>query len=309
MNPACLPTLPACPDLLARAARASGDDRGTWLRLAPPALQGALIALVGRDMGGRGLQSAQRLSHFPASPFVSISWFHGGTGGMMARDGNGPRWTPFGAPVMVCGTQSHPLTTRASDGGRGYIACFAADAARALFELDLAAIQDRFQPVDEAVGPQWRALWNDLLASAEVDLPGVLERHLAARWQALRGRAGPQPSLRQLGRHWVERLAWQARQWGRTHGARQVERRVKAFSGRSLRDWQALVRTEGLYFAARDRHVAGQDMDWAELAHAQGFADQSHMIRAARRITGFSPTEFAQRFAHDESFWFYRLWI
>lgn len=309
MECACHPTPAACPDPLARAARAAHDDPGTWLRTAPPALQGALVALVGRDTSGRRLQSAQRLTHFPASPLVSISWVHGAASGTMARTDDGPRWTPFGATMVVCGTQSQPLTTWTPAGGRGYIACFTADAARALFELDLAAIQDRFQPVDAVMGPQWRGLRDALMTSADTELPRVLERHLAPRWQALQGRAGAQASLRQLGRHWVERLAWQAHEWGRTHGTRQVERRVKAFSGRSLREWQALVRTEGLYFAARDRHASGQHLDWAALAQAQGFADQSHMIRAARRITGFSPTEFAQRLVDDESFWLYRLWV
>jgi AraC-like DNA-binding protein len=93
------------------------------------------------------------------------------------------------------------------------------------------------------------------------------------------------------------------------HSARHVERRIKSFSGRSMREWQALVKTEGLFFAARDRYEAGQPFDWAALAQDEGFADQAHMSRAAKRLTGFSPSEFAQRFIEDESFWLYRLWV
>ncbi len=33
------------------------------------------------------------------------------------------------------------------------------------------------------------------------------------------------------------------------------------------------------------------------------------MSRVAKRVTGFSPTEIADRFAEDESFWLYRLWV
>jgi len=88
-----------------------------------------------------------------------------------------------------------------------------------------------------------------------------------------------------------------------------VERRIKSFSGRSLREWQSLVRTEGLFFAARARFDAGLPFDWATLAQDEGFSDQAHMIRSVKRITGFSPTEFAQRFTDDESFWMYRLWV
>jgi len=67
------------------------------------------------------------------------------------------------------------------------------------------------------------------------------------------GRASGRPSPRQFGRNWVERLALRVHEW-RDTSARQVERRVKSFSGRSLRQWQALVRATGMFFAARDRY-------------------------------------------------------
>jgi AraC-like DNA-binding protein len=291
-----------------RAARAAGASHEA-LRLAPASLQGALLALVTRETSRLALDDAQRLTHFPASPFVTLSWFRGADVGLVTPGPHGPDWSPFGAPVMVSGTQSRPSVSWAPTTGCGYVACFNPDAAQALFGLDLAAIQDRFVPVGEAIGPEFAPLWEALLASASADIPDVLEHHLARRWQALQGRDSNRPSLQQLGRHWVERLAWQAGQWGRVHSPRHVERRVKSFSGRSLREWQAIVRTEGLFFAARERHEAGLPFDWPTLALDEGFTDQAHMIRSVKRITGFSPTEFAQRFAEDESFWMYRLWV
>jgi len=280
-----------------------------WLRLAPASLNGALVALIGRDTSRLTLSSAQRLSHFPASPLVTVSWYHGVDAGLVLRSPDGPRWERFGARVVISGTQSQPTVSWAPTTGRGYMACFTADAARALFDLDLAAIQDRFVPAERAVGAHWAPLWAALCTCAEADIPEVLERHLAGRWQALHGRVSSQPSLRQLGRSWVERLGWQAREWSRMHSSRHVERRVRAFSGRSLREWEALVRSEGLFFAARDRYDAGQAIDWSALAQDQGFADQAHMSRTAKRITGFAPSEFARRFVEDESFWIYRLWV
>jgi AraC-like DNA-binding protein len=304
-------TLLLCPDPLERAPRAciGGNASSEWLRLAPASLQGALVALVGRDTGKLSLNSAQRLSHFPASPLVTISWYRDMEAGLVEHGKHGPGWQPFGARAVIGGSQSHPIVSWAPTTGCGYIACFTADAAQALFELDLAAIQDRFVPVGQVMSDKWAPLWDALLASKDADLLAVLDSHLAPRWQALQGRATAQPSLRQLGRHWVERLAWQAQEWRRVHSPRHVERRIKSFSGRSLREWQSLVKTEGLFFAARDRHEAGQPFDWAALAQDEGFADQAHMSRAARRITGFSPKEFARRFIEDESFWIYRLWV
>jgi len=132
---------------------------------------------------------------------------------------------------------------------------------------------------------------------------------MAPRWRALQETPTHLASLHRIGRHWFEQLAWQAMQWRRTQSPRQVERRIKAMSGRSLREWRSLVRTEGLFFAARARYEAGLPFDWAGLAHDEGFADQAHLVRAAKRITGFCPTEFARRYAEDESFWMYRLWV
>jgi len=291
-----------------RALRAAGAAHES-LDLAPASLQGALLALVTRDTRTLLLDDAQRLTHFPASPFVTLSWFRGADVGLVAPGPHGPAWSPFGPGVFVSGTQSHPSVSWAPTTGCGYVACFNADAAQALFGLDLAAIQDRFVPVGAATGPEFAPLWEALAASDGATAAGVLETHLARRWQGLQGRDTRRPSLQQLGRHWVERLAWKAGQWGRVHSPRHVERRIKSFSGRSLREWHSIVRTEGLFFAARERHEAGLPFDWATLALDEGFTDQAHMIRSVRRITGFSPTEFAQRFEQDESFWMYRLWV
>jgi AraC-like DNA-binding protein len=293
-----------CPAPLARAPRASaGADR---LQLPPPSLQGALVALVTRDTRTVPLDDAQRMSHFPASVLVAISWYRDLDVGLIGPD---QRWQSFGSDLLISGSRSQPLVSWAPTTGWGAMACFHADAAQALFGVDLAAVQDRFVPVEQAIDAQFAPLWQALRSCPDEATMGVLEQYLAPRWQALQGRATAQASLRQLGRNWVERLAWQAQDWSRTHSARHVERRVKAFSGRSLREWQSLVRTEGVFYAASDRHDAGQPFDWAGLAHEHGFADQAHMNRMAKRITGFAPGEFAQRFIEDESFWVYRLWV
>ena len=304
-----LPQQTPCPDPFKRAPRAAGDVPSQWLRLAPASLQGALVALAARDSTVLTLDSAQRLTHFPASAMVTISWFRDIDLGLVERGDEGPVWRPFGAQVVISGGSSRPTVSWAPTTGHGYIACFNADAAQALFGFDLAAIVDRFVPVEQVISEEFAPLWAALLASSDAQLLEVLESHLAPRWQALQGRIAASTSLRQLGRHWVERLAWQAHQWRSVHSPRHVERRIKSFSGRSMREWQSLVRTEGLFFAARDLHEAGRPFDWAELAQDEGFSDQPHMNRMVKRITGFAPGEFAQRFVEDESFWMYRLWV
>lgn len=302
------PLLPLL-DTMARAPRACGEGKHPHdrLYLAPPLLEGAMLALARRDTSQLVLNDAQRLSHFPASPMVTLSWFDGpGVGLLDARGG----WRPFSASVMVAGSQSRPLVTWSPTTGRGYIACFLPDVAQALFGLDLAAVQDRFVPAHEVVVPECLPMFEALVAAADdAATLRVLEQHLGERWRSMQGRASTRPSLRQLGRHWVARLGLLAHEWRNTHSARQVERRIKSFSGRSLREWQSLTRTEGAFFAARERYENGQPFDWATLALDEGFADQAHMSRTVKQICGFSPTEFADRFIEDESFWMYRLWV
>jgi AraC-like DNA-binding protein len=299
--------IPPCPSPTARAPRVLGaDGPRDRLLLAPPALQEVLVALVSRDTSHLVLDDAQRLSHFPASPLVCLSWYHGLDAGLVDARG----WHAFGARVVISGSQSHPTASWAPTTGRGCMACFAPDVAQQLFGLDLAAVQDRFVPAQEVMGPEWTPFFDALLGAADdAAVMAVLSECLAARWRIVQGRASGRPSLRQFGRHWVEQLAWRAHEWRRTASTRQVERRVKAFSGRSLRQWQALTRTEGLFFAARERYEHGHSFDWATLAQDEGFADQAHMSRAVKHITGFAPTEFTQRFIEDESFWIYRLWV
>lgn len=302
-----------CPARYARARRVSGNIGSAphnCLVPAPPALQGVLAALVGRDTRMVDLTAAQRLSHFPASPLIALSWYHGLDAGLVHDTADGPVWRPFGARVVLSGSQSQPITSWAPTTGRGYMACFTADVAQALFGIELAAIHDRFVPAHAVLDAGWAPLFDALLgAPDDAATMAVLEQHLTARWRAIKGDASPLASVRQLGRHWVERLALKAHAWQRDVSPRHVERKIKSYSGRSLREWQALVRTESLFFAARDRYDAGTPFNWAELALEQGFADQAHMSRAARQITGFPPGEFAQRFIEDESFWMYRLWV
>lgn len=48
-------------------------------------------------------------------------------------------------------------------------------------------------------------------------------------------------------------------------------------------------------------------VDLAGLATEAGFADQSHLGREVRRVTGLSPRQLDALMRTDEAFWFYRL--
>lgn len=296
-----------------RAPRLVAENEAltTRLHVAPANLQGAVVAIISRDTRGLPLSSEQRLTHIPASPLVCLSWFQDMDAGLVEDTNGTPIWRPFGAPLVISGSQTLPTVSWAPSTGRGGMICFTPDVAQSLLGLNLGDIQDRFVSAHELLDSTWRPLF-DAICQATDDQATIeaLKLHLAPRWQQIQGRSSSSaPSLSHLGRHWVQTLALQASNWRRTHSPRQVERRIKAFSGRSLREWQTLVRTEGIFFAARQRQEMGLPFDWATLALEEGFADQAHLSRTSKRITGFSPSEFAQRFVDDESFWLYRLWV
>ncbi len=92
---------------------------------------------------------------------------------------------------------------------------------------------------------------------------------------------------------------------------RQTERRIKQWAGLPLRDLRRLVRAEEAFL--KTRIVRASDTpdyapDWAAIAAEDGFADQSHLCRETRRISGLSPAELKKAVAEDECFWVYRIW-
>lgn len=77
-------------------------------------------------------------------------------------------------------------------------------------------------------------------------------------------------------------------------------------TGQSRRDLLAHARAEELFVhfmttRKRDKNTL------AEVAAEAGYADQSHMGREIRRITGASPAEIDRLITTDERYWCYRL--
>ena len=90
---------------------------------------------------------------------------------------------------------------------------------------------------------------------------------------------------------------------------RQMERRIRVWTGQSMRSLYSDARAEIAFFLAMDEaETRDGQIDWIRVADEAGFTDQSHFCREVRRRTGCTPNELKRRVQEDESFWIYRIW-
>lgn len=301
------------PDPMLRAPRqrAAATMPSTTLYSGKQIGSDAIVAIVSRHTRGAMLNQAQRLSHFPASSFICLSWHNDLVIGTIKRQKKLVSWQQLHEKVLISGSQSKPTVYWSPHDGRGGMIYFTISAAKALFDIDVTAIQDQTVCARQHLGPTWFAMFDQLLASKDdVSMLKIINHYISARWTNIHHAAHPIQSLQYAGHRWVNSLVSQAKLWQSSRSLRQIQRSVKMMSGRSLREWQLLVSTEQVFFeAAQDDQTILHRLDWAALALEAGFADQAHLSRTVKRITGFPPAEFARRFVEDESFWIYRLWI
>jgi AraC-like DNA-binding protein len=141
----------------------------------------------------------------------------------------------------------------------------------------------------------------------------AIEAFLRPRWQ---GEWAKRPAGQRFG-EWAQALAVRAATSATGRSVRQTERRIKAWAGLPMRQIRAVSRAERAFMAAAPMDTvtgstsAGAEpagVNWADIAAQTDYADQSHLCRDSRRITGFSPEQLLQRGISEEAFWPYRLW-
>jgi hypothetical protein len=273
-------------------------------RLTAPALslRSCVRAYITRNTMATPLPGhAQRLNRFPASPLCSITWFMQGEAEMVDPPPDGPAtWVP----IFFSGPQSRPLLSYNPGPVEAFTVMFFPTALHRLAGLDISACMDRFFPLPEVLGPEWVAMAEAVLRApndnARIEL---IEAFLDPRWQGARG---DEQRWSVVG-DWVRRLANQAATSGLGNGVRNVERRVKSWAGQPMRTLRRMSRAEQAFLEACAQMSEGK-VSWVDVAARGGYADQAHMCREAREITGLSPTELVRARNDDESYWVYRIW-
>ncbi|MFZ6758039.1 hypothetical protein ACO0K9_12590 [Undibacterium sp. Ji50W] len=259
-----------------------------------------VLMYVVRDTRGCGLDEQDQLNHFPASPFCCITWMLEGElcliqQGKAKRDQRLPQ-------LFLAGCQSQYGVSMNIGERHSFMTVFYADAFHALFELDLSTVQDRFVDARASMNSQGLALLEAVaLASDDTERRQLIEYHVMQYASPLY--ANPWSRLRKMGQNLSLRLSCSLL----GVGERQVQRRARKEAGLPLLGLSRLWRAKRSHHQVLLGLAQGHAPNWAEHASTQGYADQSHLIRDCKDISGRSPQQLLNDARNSESDWMYRL--
>lgn len=307
---------------MSEATSPAGLVHASQLWLPGPALMACVRGIMVRNTVGGVLTDAQRVNHFPASPLCSLSWwFAGGAETLVPVPGcttGTAHDTTLGALGVHCnrvplpgrwvlgGPQTRPCASWCPGAVHSLSLMLMPDALHLLTGLVASDLTDRFLDAEQWLPPDWLALCDAVQCAA--DDPArirCLADFLVPRWQVCRP---VQPLKAHRYADWAAYLAQRAMVSGPGRSLRQLERRIKRWAGLPLRELQGFGRAERAFFEVAARQTQG-GIQWADVAADAGFADQAHLCRITKRMTGFSPAELQRGIALQEPFWPYRVWV
>ena len=265
-------------------------------------LASCLRAIVVRSTLGCGLPDGQRLNRYPATAFPTL--FLQLSGESVMVDPWDPAMVCPPGGVLLSGVQNRPTATANPGPTHFMMVLFFPDALHRLTGIDMNAVADQFLPLDGLLGMEWQEMAARMLeAEGDEARVALLEEFLEPRWRAAR-EGGAFDGV--VG-DWVRRLGAQAAAAGIGRSARMAERRIRAWAGVPLRRLRRAYRAEQTFLAARDAARNGK-VSLGDMAQLGGYADQAHMSREAREVSGLSPGEILRRLEEDETYWIYRIW-
>ncbi len=284
----------------------------TWL---PPwGLRRCVRAVIWRSTIGMSLSGADLWGHYPAGPIVAINCLFEGTAESLsagwAADPQAPRQS---VPVLaVTGPHSVPRNIFYGPEVDGVMVILYPDAWWALTGIAPQTLSNQLVDAHRVLPPVLLAVCQQMRQGGDVDSRvQTFFEGLQTLWKAQdHERLGAEIPSRQWPptiTPWMESMALRAAATGWGRSLRQSERRIKQWTGWSLRKLQGSARGEDAFFAVMEAMLE-ERLDWAQIALDNGFSDQSHFIRETRRITGFSPEALRHGFLNEEAFWIYRAW-
>ncbi len=266
-------------------------------------LESCVRAYVTRSTVGSKLSELDRRNHFPAAPTCAITWFVQGDyahvdpqGDLIDRD--------LPRPVMFTGPHTQPTVSVNPGDVDVFILLILPDALHALTGLNIVAQVDRYCAPADVLDADWLSMVQAVLHAIDnADRIRIIEDFLLPRWQSI---DQARVSTGNAFQHWARVVENRATTHAQGRSERQIDRRIKDWTGLPLRQLRGMGRAESTLLQAREAMAADQ-LKWAEIAATMGFSDQAHLSREFRRITGLSPRELKDQLT-QESYWMYQIW-
>lgn len=271
------------------------------LHLPEHRLRDCVHMAVERDTRGVRLNDAERFSYYPATPFPTISWILAGQ--LQMVDAGAAKHGPqLGDPlprVTFSGPTRKPSASWSPSSVHVLTVSFYPEALARLLKTSIPNYVGSILPLENVLpadGPQQLlTVTFDDRTSPFLQIQNLLD--------GLWDNAAAQHSSDV--RAWLARLPTSTPSITDSAGQRQLQRRIKGWTGQSMRDLQLYARVEA---AMSHAETLGEDgLDLAAVAAEAGFSDQSHLGRDVRRVTGLSPARLNDLVREDEAFWMYRL--
>ena len=259
---------------------------------------------ISRNTLGAELLPSQRLNHFPASVYVTLNWHLVGTVDL-AWMGDEEVVPQGHVGMSFCGPRTVPFCARNPGPVHTFSVVLMPDAVQAITGLEMGPWVNRVQPLHQVLDREWQAMAQAVQnAVDDAQRIALVEQFLWPRWQSVRHQTVSQVDQVSA---WVQALLIRAATSGIGQSVRQMERRVKTWAGLSKRELRGLARAEAGFIQAQAERASGADASFADLAALTGYADQAHLSRITRKVTGLSPSELMRAIHEEESYWSYRL--
>lgn len=259
-----------------------------------------VLMYVARSTRGGSSSATDSTNHFPPTPYCCITWMLDGElrlvrQGDQARDQRLPK-------ISVIGCQSQHGTTVNIGDRDSFMAVFFSDAFHTLFDVDLSDLKDRFVDARQVLNADGISLVDAVdTAKSHEERIHLIEEFLGNHAAALS--LSPWLRIRRLGSNLNVRLA--STLLG--VGERQAQRRAQREAGLSLRGLSRLWRARRSHTEVKTLIEQGASLHWGRHASEHGYADQSHMVKECRDLTGSSPQQLVELVKRNETHWMYRL--
>ncbi|WP_223787621.1 helix-turn-helix domain-containing protein [Marinicella meishanensis] len=198
--------------------------------------------------------------------------------------------------AWISGQQNNHLTISAHHQSEMLVVQFKVDGARPLFHQAMAQFTDRVFPAQEVFGAAVLDLRENLLSlSTAEDKMTLVANWLIGRVQP--DLAVPDKLSQVIQAMQAEPIAHHAQVIEQyPHSQKHLIEQFKQYVGLTPKSFHRMLRFNDLLATIQNQ----QSIQWSDVSHLCGYADQSHFIKEFKHFSGFNPQAFiGQDWQHD----------